>query len=272
MPLSPALPRVRRGGVPGRFPGWPSSVSVMISSPVERPAGLTRASAFGDQRPQREWLGGRCHHLWTQRNSDPCGLSAGWGLCSSPGGRTLNNCEGVGRPAGKSPCFHVNVPAPQTLSGERTLLCVQRKFKAIKLETVSTEGRKADRAEARGDRRLCVWRAQAVRRDRLLLCTRGFAVALLLAVCRSRVCLSHVPVRACVTPTPCVHVAWCVCVRRLAGFILAHSEPARVLPPLCAPRMGASGLDPLVPGPCLAPLVREPRAAVTFSICRCSRP
>ena len=30
-----------------------------VSSPIERPAGLTRASAFGDRRPEREWLGGR---------------------------------------------------------------------------------------------------------------------------------------------------------------------------------------------------------------------
>ena len=123
---------------------------------------------------------------------------------------TLNNCAGIGRPARKSPCFHVNVPAPQTLSGERTLLYVQGKFKAIKLETVSTEGRKADRAEARCDHSRRVCRVQAARRDRLLLCTRGFAVALLLTVCSSHVCLSHVPVCACVTLTPCVHVAWCV--------------------------------------------------------------
>lgn len=127
---------------------FPAQSSVLLVSPGHLPLGTNGRSASG--------LGAGCHHLWTQRNSDPCGLSAGRGLCSSPGGRTLNNCEGVGRPAGKSPCFHVNVPAPQTLSGERTLLCVERKFKAIKLETVSTKGRKADRAEARAVTAGCV--------------------------------------------------------------------------------------------------------------------
>ena len=59
------------------------------------------------------------------RNSDPA-ASAGWGLCSSPGGRTLNNCTGVGRPAGKSPCFPCKCPGSSGFKwGENTAVCLE---------------------------------------------------------------------------------------------------------------------------------------------------
>ena len=168
-------------------------------------------------------------------------------------------------PAWKSFCFHVHVSPPQTLTklmrrGESAAV-VQRKLKATSWKPfpqnagggpAPTTGRAAARLQVLRDS------AQALRLQRRSqarwlpdgsLCIHGFAVALLLAVSSTRVCLhTHACTRVCsadALPECCL-----VC--------CLYFDPQRALPtssPCSPPHAQAGGSGPwsrLFPGMCLA--------------------